>query len=310
MFYTIAVVAGLSYYAAPGKLAAASPATTAPNVTYTASGTFAATPTSGNDLFKLAGQPFSITVVANEALAPAKHGATWAQYTKLKMTGTVQSGLLPTPTALSSSSTGMELATGNPKYDVFGLGSALKVVGLQISITATIDMPIGTITNDHILPFTAPVTLSPANATFVYKDSTDSTTLGLNGTLTATIAAAHVTPAMSAVMLHAAGAQSVIQHPDGTLSIRSINGVPIETGSPADRVALQFFASGVSGASDIHMQIAGEEVPVLFAGPSNHFPGLDQVTVQLPASMAWRGAVDAIMTVDGRQAEPVHIQIQ
>ena len=288
-------------------------AATAPNVTYSASGTFAATPTSGSDLFKLAGQPFSITVVASEATPAAKHGPTWAQYTKLKLTGTVQSGLLPTPTSISSNGTGIELALGNPKYDVFAIGSGITVIGMQIQVTATIEMPTGTITNDKISPFAKTVTLTPANATFIYKNGTSSTTLGITGTLKATApGAAKVTTGTTGVMLHAVGVQSLTRHADSSLSVRSIGLAPVETGTGAteDMVALQFYASGVSGASDVHVQIAGEEVPVLYAGPSNHFAGLDQVTVQLPRSMAWRGPVDVAMTVDGQTAEPVHMRIQ
>src|ERR1700685_4410543 len=127
----IAVVA-IFCLAASEALVAASPAV-APNVTYTASGIFG-NPISGADVFKLAGEPFSISVVANAAPVSTKHGAQWAQYTELKMTGTVTTGLEPTPFVLSSGDTSIELATGNPSYDVFELFAPVTVVGIQINI--------------------------------------------------------------------------------------------------------------------------------------------------------------------------------
>jgi uncharacterized protein (TIGR03437 family) len=77
-----------------------------------------------------------------------------------------------------------------------------------------------------------------------------------------------------------------------------------------DRVMLQFYASGVRDASEVHVQIAGQDVPVLYAGASGHFPGLDEVTVEVPRSLTGFGDVDVAMTVDGQTASPVRIHIQ
>src|SRR5579871_3799115 len=97
----------------------------APNITYTASGIFTTPAVSGPDTFKLAGEPFSISVVANASTPPTKYGPTWAEFSNLPMTGTVHSGLVPTPFTLSSSKTNLELAVGNPSYDVFFVGAPI-----------------------------------------------------------------------------------------------------------------------------------------------------------------------------------------
>ncbi|MFN7992374.1 MAG: hypothetical protein U0Q18_02150 [Bryobacteraceae bacterium] len=146
----------------------------APNVIYTATGVFNATPVSGKDLFRLAGHEFNMSVTANEALVAPVHGAQWAMYKQLSMIGTVQSGLLPTPIAISNNATNILLAAGNPNQDILQIGTPVKVVGLTITITAVITMPKGTIVNDHIWPFTQPVSMTPGNArvTYVYTDST------------------------------------------------------------------------------------------------------------------------------------------
>jgi hypothetical protein len=197
-------VAILTYIPISQNLVAAGPATTAPNVTYTASGVFASPPASGTDTFRLAGEPFSISVVANAATVPTKHGGQWAQYNDLSMTGTVQSGLVPTPIAIGNSTTDILLATGNPNVDFFELGTAIQVVGLKVVVTAAISMPKGTIANALIHPFTAPVTLTPANARMTYTDGTDTTTLGINGTLSTSLTAALATsPSAAAPVLYA-----------------------------------------------------------------------------------------------------------
>jgi len=309
MAITAAVISCL---AGSEKLVAQSPATAAPNVTYSASGIFASTPLTGADKFKLAGQPFSIKVVANAATIPTTHGATWAQYTKLKMSGEVVSGLLvgQPPYPISSSLTSMELATGNPSYDVLALFAPVNVLGAQVDITATIEMPPGTIKNGLIHPFTAPVTLSTANAIFTYTDPSlgDSTTLQIaSGTLNATLP----TPsAKTNVELHAEGVRAVTYHGDGTASVRPVHDAPIDLGAQGEVVSLVFYASGVRDASEVRAQIAGHDAQVLYAGPADRFPGLDEVHVQLPRSLAGSGAADVVLTADGETSNPVHIQIQ
>jgi hypothetical protein len=171
--------------AALSCLAAANRPATAPNVTYTASGTFDSTPISGSDLFRLAGQPFTISVVASESAVAKSHGAQWALYSGLSMTGQVSSRLLPTPITISNHSTNIVLADGNPNQDVFMLGTPVKILGMTITVTANIAMPEGTVSNDHILPFSAAVPLTPTVATMTYSDGTNSTTLGINGTINA-----------------------------------------------------------------------------------------------------------------------------
>lgn len=291
-------------FAATANLAVAA----APNVTYTAAGTFS-TVVSGNDLFQLQGQPFNINVVANEALVAKTHGAQWADYTVLSMTGTVQSGLLPTPISIANSSTSIELAVGNPSYNVFLLYSPVKVVGITLTIIATLHLPAGTLTNDHILPF-ATATLTPANATMSYSDGTTTTVLGIKGTLSAK--ASTTTTSKTSVALHESGAQFIVSHGDGTQSVRSLNGAAADLSSSfsSDTAALQFYAEGIREGSDVQVRIAGEPVTVLYAGAAAHFPGLDQVSVQVPRSLAGIGNAEVLLTVDGATAGPVHIQIQ
>jgi hypothetical protein len=166
-------------------VSAAQGATTYGNVTYTATGMFDTTVISGLDNFRLAGEPFTITLVANDTQLSKFHGPTYADYGPLPMTGTIYTRLMPTPIAIQNRSTFMLMAYGNPSYDLFMLGSQLRILSLNLNIKANIVMPKGTLTTVRNHPF-GPVTLSPDMATMTYTDGTSSTTVGIIGTLTAT----------------------------------------------------------------------------------------------------------------------------
>jgi uncharacterized protein (TIGR03437 family) len=313
---TVAMAAAaMSCLTASEKLVAAGP-DTAPNVTYTISGTFASPQISGKDGFMLRGEPFSISVVINAAMVPTSTGAHWAKYTKLVMTGTVDSGIQTMPVPISSNFAAVELANGNPAYDVLELFAPVTAfAGIQVNLLANIQLPPGTFVKPLAHPFAA-VSLAPPDLgptyTVTYSNSTGSTSLGIaSGTIVATIpgGGAIRNPA-AGVQLHAGGAEVITAHADGSKSVRSIGASPVELGASSDLVVLQFYASGVRDSSEIHVQIAGHDVPVLYTGPAGRFPGLDEVSVEVPRSLAGSGNVDVVMTVDGQAASPVHIQIQ
>jgi len=183
-----------------GGIAAAS---TAPNITYAASGTFASPPVSGDDTLKLAGEPFSVSIVVSASTVPYKTGPNYAAYNKLKLTGTVHSGLLgPTPVSIASSEASIIQAIDTGKYDQFTMEAPIKIIGISLTIKAVIQMPIGTITKPLLQPFTAAVTLAPGNATVSYSDSSASTVLGIQtGTLTGTIPSGSTAKPVASVRL-------------------------------------------------------------------------------------------------------------
>jgi hypothetical protein len=286
-------VAAIGCFGVSNKLVAA----TAPTITYTASGTFASTPTSGTDTLKLAGEPFSVSIAVSSATAPFKTGSNWAAFDKLKLTGIVHSGLLgATPVSIASTESSIIQAIDPTQYDQFTMEAPIKVVGISLTIKAVVIMPIGTIGKPL------------GNATLTYSDGTNSTVLAIQtGSLTATTPSG--SPAASAVVLHSAGAEAVTLHEDGTASVRPIGTAPVDLGMLTDAVTLKFYAYGVRQASEVHVRIGGEEVPVVYAGASGYFPGLDEVMVQAPRSLMGRGATDVALTADGQTADPVHIHI-
>jgi len=183
--YLAMAAVSLACVAAGAALYAQNP-NTAPTVVYTAAGTFATPQISGDDLYKLAGEPFSIAVIASSATVPHAHGAAWADYTGLKLKGTVHSGLDPSGVPMTSSDTFLALALGDPSYNVLQIQAPVIVIKDKITISATIHMPVGTLSKFLIHPFTAPATLDPSNATVTYTNGTDSTTLAIqSGTVNA-----------------------------------------------------------------------------------------------------------------------------
>jgi uncharacterized protein (TIGR03437 family) len=90
---------------------------------------------------------------------------------------------------------------------------------------------------------------------------------------------------------------------------------PIDLGPATDQVYLILYGTGVRGhsaASNSVMATAGGvSLPVSYAGAQNTaYPGLDQVNVLLPRSLAGKGDVTIQVTVDGQAAEPGHVTIQ
>ena len=181
-------VAAICGVTVPVNLAAATVPAATPNIVYTASGTFASPATSGADSLKLAGEPFSVTISVSPTTVPFKTGPGYAAYNKLTIKGQVHSGLVgstPVPIA-SGEATIIQGITPNVS-DTFIMEAPIKVVGMSLTIKATITMPLGTITKPLLHPFNS-VTLTPTNAVVSYADTTNTTVLGIEtGTLSAVL---------------------------------------------------------------------------------------------------------------------------
>jgi uncharacterized protein (TIGR03437 family) len=88
---------------------------------------------------------------------------------------------------------------------------------------------------------------------------------------------------------------------------------PIDLGPATDQVFLIPFGTGLrfhSGLSAVTCSIGGSSMEVLFAGAAPGFVGLDQANVRLSRSLAGRGEVDVVLTVDGKTANTVRIAIR
>lgn len=61
--------------------------------------------------------------------------------------------------------------------------------------------------------------------------------------------------------------------------------LPIDFGSPEDRLYLSLYGSGI-GQENISVRVESDNVPVLYSGPQGSLPGLDQINIELPRSLA------------------------
>ena len=88
---------------------------------------------------------------------------------------------------------------------------------------------------------------------------------------------------------------------------------PIDLGPTTDQVFLILYGTGFrnrSALAAVTCKIGGADAEVLFAGAAPGFVGLDQSNVRLPRSLAGRGEVDVVMTVDSKAANTVRISVK
>ena len=88
---------------------------------------------------------------------------------------------------------------------------------------------------------------------------------------------------------------------------------PLDPGPEGEQVYLLLFGSGMrhrSSLSAVIATIGGAYAEVSYAGAQPDAVGLDQVNVRLPRSLAGRGGVELLLTVDAQMANPVQLNIK
>ena len=89
--------------------------------------------------------------------------------------------------------------------------------------------------------------------------------------------------------------------------------IPLDPGPASDQVFVLLFGTGLrhrSALSNVTAKIGGTDAQVLFAGAQGGFVGLDQVNLLLPRSLTGRGEADVGLSVDGKIANTVRLNIQ
>lgn len=89
--------------------------------------------------------------------------------------------------------------------------------------------------------------------------------------------------------------------------------VPIDLGPETDQVFLVLNGTGIRGRTAltaVTATIGGTAARVDYAGSQNTFVGLDQVNILIPRSLISRGEVDVVLTVDGKPANTVRVNIK
>jgi uncharacterized protein (TIGR03437 family) len=89
--------------------------------------------------------------------------------------------------------------------------------------------------------------------------------------------------------------------------------LPIDLSNETDQVFLVLYGTGVrylSSLGAVKAMIGGGDSQVLFAGAQGFFVGLDQLNIRLSRSLAGRGEVDVVLTVDGQTANTTRIGVR
>ncbi len=119
--------------------------------------------------------------------------------------------------------------------------------------------------------------------------------------------------AASALRVKPDGSQKFEQAVQFNIEQSRFVAVPIDLTIGDDQVFLLLFGSGIryrDTLGNVTATIGGLPVEVLYAGPQGGLPGLDQLNLRLPKSLAGRGEVDVVLTVEGKQANRVKVSFK
>ncbi len=96
-------------------------------------------------------------------------------------------------------------------------------------------------------------------------------------------------------------------------ALNRVVAVPIDLGPETDQLFLIAYGTGMRFRSSLmttSANIGGMIANVLYAGPAEGFVGLDQCNLPISRALAGRGQVNVILTVDGKTANTVTIEIK
>lgn len=88
---------------------------------------------------------------------------------------------------------------------------------------------------------------------------------------------------------------------------------PMDLGNPGDELVVTLYGTGIrnnSGLANAVVDIGGAPGTILYAGAQPQYPGLDQVNVAVPQSLAGAGEVPVVLTIDGQTANVVTINLK
>jgi len=96
-----------------------------------------------------------------------------------------------------------------------------------------------------------------------------------------------------------------------TISGGQVTALPVNLGPAGDQVFLEIYGTGIraAGQNNVQVRIGGVSAPVT-ALSSGAVAGLDQVEVQIPASLAGRGKVSVVLIAAGQEANTTSFVVQ
>lgn len=86
--------------------------------------------------------------------------------------------------------------------------------------------------------------------------------------------------------------------------------VPFDVGTAATPVYLELYGTGIRGTKSSVTATIGGTAAAATWGVQSQYPGMDQVNLLVPTSLAGRGEVDVVLIVDGTAANTVTVNIK
>jgi uncharacterized protein (TIGR03437 family) len=103
------------------------------------------------------------------------------------------------------------------------------------------------------------------------------------------------------------GSSQVIAAASSVNSAGQAVATPINVSS--GQVYLVLYGTGI-GTATVTAKIGGVNATVTYSGTQGQYPGLDQVNLLLPSSLAGSGQVNVVVTATGKPSNPVFVVIQ
>jgi uncharacterized protein (TIGR03437 family) len=185
---------------------------------------------------------------------------------------------------------------------------------VQVEDSAGVSRPAG-------LFFASPLQVNflvPAGA--AAGPATVTITSGDGHTVSTQVTVANLAPSLFTVDSSGIAAAYVVRvSPDGAQSIEpvfmgeagSISAAPVDLASPG-QVYLILFGTGFDAATAASTVVRanGVTATVYYAGPQSVFPGLDQINVLLPESLAGSGVTSVVAEVNGMAENTVYVTVR
>ncbi len=133
---------------------------------------------------------------------------------------------------------------------------------------------------------------------------------------TGTVVIENVSPSIFTVTANGKGVPAAQTTFDGVTfqAVANADGTAraLNAGTTAKTNYLVLYGTGLrrrSSMSNVLVTIGGVQAELSFLGAHSSLAGLDQMNIKLPQALRGRGAVDVIVTVDGKTANPVSLSI-
>lgn len=225
--------------------------------------------------------------------------------------------------SLAPEAIGVLFGSGLAANTVAASGSPLPVTldGVQLQVTDAA----GTARNAPLLY------VSPSQISFVSPAGASlgaaTVTATRNGSTVAqgSLTIEAVTPGLFAANANGQGPASAIAlrvKADGSETVEPViqlnasgqyEAVPLRVAEGSEQLYLVAYGTGFRGRSAlsaVSATIGGVNSEVTAAAAQGNAAGLDQASIRIPASLAGRGSVDVVLTVDGKRSNTVTIAIQ